>query len=34
MEMIKEIIDAKEGYTDLSLDSEQMTQILDYLCTG
>ena len=34
VEMIKEIVDAKEGYTDLSLDSEQMTQILDYLCTG
>ena len=34
VEMIKEIVDAKEGYSDLSLDSEQMTQILDYLCTG
>ena len=33
-EMIKEVIDAKEGYADLGLDYEQMAQILEYLCTG
>ena len=33
-EMIKEVIDAKEGYADLALDYEQMAQILEYLCTG
>ena len=34
VEMIKEIIDAKEGDADTSLDFQQMNEILKYLCTA
>ena len=34
VEIIKKIIDAKEGEADINLDYEQMAQILEYLCTN
>ena len=34
VDMIKEIIDAIQGYADLNLNKDELTDILEYLCTG
>ena len=34
VDMIREIIDAIQGYTDVNLNKEELTDILEYLCTG